>query len=116
MLTRVYLVGAHQLVCEAVNVLLHREGIELLGMEMDSQAALAQVRALDPEVVLVEGDAENDERLMPALAGLVCEKENLRVIRISLTDKELRIYRQEQRRLVDVHDLVAAISTPKCGE
>lgn len=109
-LPRVYLICVNRLVCEAVTMLLRREGIELLGMDTDTEAALAQVRALNPEVVLVEsGDEDAEANVMPALAQLVSGKGHRRVIRLGLADKELYIYHQEHRRLVDVRDLVAAI-------
>jgi hypothetical protein len=82
-------------------------------METDPETALAQVRALNPDIVLVEGDGGNAEAaLMSALAPLVYEKQNLRIIRLSLADEELCIYHQEQRRLVNTQDLVAAIRAP----
>ncbi len=109
---RVFLICVNRLVCEAVNVLLRREGIELLGMETDPEAALAQVRALRPDIVLVEGDDANSGADWTALARLVYEDGNLRVIRLSLLAERLRIYHQEQRRLVNTQDLVAAIRAP----
>ena len=64
-----FLICVNQLVCEAVNALLSREGIDLLGMETDAESGLAQVRALDPDIVLVEGDGAKIEiTLMAALA------------------------------------------------
>jgi DNA-binding NarL/FixJ family response regulator len=109
---RVFLICVNRLVCEAVNVLLRREGIELLGMETDPEAALAQIRALRPDIVLVEGDDASSEVDLTGLARLVYEDGNLRVIRLSLLSEQLRIYHQEQRRLVNTQDLVAAIRAP----
>lgn len=109
---RVFLICVNRLVCEAVNVLLRREGIELLGMETDPEAALEQIRALRPDIVLVEGDDANSEVGLTALARLVYENGNLRVIRLSLLAEQLRIYHQEQRRLLNTQDLLAAIRAP----
>ncbi len=134
---RVFLICVNRLVCEAVNVLLHREGMVLLGMETDPDAALARVSALDPDIVVVEGlsvghstnstqaqflrpsfdesaqsnsqDTRSEKRLMAGLLRLVYEHEKLRIIQLSLPDEELRIYHQEQRRFINTHDLVAAI-------
>lgn len=107
---RVYLICVNRLVCEAVNALLRREGIELLGVETDLQSGLAQVRALDPDIVLVEGDGVQIETaLMSELARLSYEREKLQIIRLSLSNLVLHIYHQEQRRFMDTHDLVSAI-------
>jgi DNA-binding NarL/FixJ family response regulator len=110
---RVFLISVNQLVCEAVNALLRREGIELLGMETDPDLALAQVCKLNPDVVLVEGNGSGkDARLMSNLAQLVYERRDLHVIRLCFNDGQLQIYHQQQRRLVDTRDLVAAILQP----
>ena len=110
---RVFLISVNQLVCEAVNALLRREGIELLGMETDPDLALAQICRLDPDVVLVEGNGTGkDARLMTNLAQLVYERKDLHVIRLCLNDGQLQIYHQQQRRLVDTKDLVSAILQP----
>ncbi len=99
---RVFLICVNRLVCEAVNVLLRREGLELLGMETDIESGLVQVRALDPDIVLVEGDSVQIEtRLMSELARLSYEREKLQIIRLSLANLVLHIYHQEQRRFMD---------------
>ncbi len=109
---RVFLICVNQLVCEAVNVLLSREGMELLGMETDPDLALAQISTLEPDVVLVESDGNGaDAGLMARLTSLVCEQEHLRVIRLCLNDGQLQIYHQERRRLVNTQDLIKAIRT-----
>jgi DNA-binding NarL/FixJ family response regulator len=107
---RVFLICVNRLVCEAVNAVLRREGIDLLGIETDPESGLAQVRALDPDIVLVEGDgAKIETTLMSELARLTYEREKLQVIRLSLPNEVLHIYHQEQRRFIDTHDLVSAI-------
>lgn len=111
---RVFLICINRLVCEAVHVLLRREGIELLGMETDPDTALERVYALQPDIVLVEGDDTVPEgRLMPQLARLAYETADLRVIRLSLVGEQLCIYRREQRPLLNTQDLVAAIRAPQ---
>ncbi len=107
---RVFLIYVNRLVCEAVNALLTRDGIRLVGMETDPDLALRLVAGLQPDVVLVEGNGNGtDNGLMSRLAVRVCEQENLRVIRLSITDGQLHIYHQEQRRLVTTQDLIEAV-------
>jgi hypothetical protein len=135
---RVFLICVNQLVCEAVNVLLRREGMVLLGMETDPEAALSRVNALDPDIVVVEGlgGADSDElsllptmlstpnarerknrqdkaesNLMAALLGMAYKRQHLRIIQLCLPNEELRIYHQEQRRFSNTHDLVTAIQS-----
>jgi DNA-binding NarL/FixJ family response regulator len=107
---RVFLICVNRLVCEAVHALLIREGIDLVGMETDTEVGLAQVRALDPDIVLVEGDGFKIETLLMAeLARLTYERGKLQIIRLYLPEEALRIFHQEQRRFMDTRDLVAAI-------
>ena len=108
---RIFLICVNRLVCEAVHMVLRREGFNLVGLETDPRAALEQVRALTPDVVVVEGSGDGmDAGLLAELAQLAFEKENLRIIRISLVDEHLHIYHQEQRRMVTTQDLVTAIA------
>lgn len=110
---RIFLICVNRLVCEAVQMVLSREGIDLIGLETDPQTALAQVRVLNPDVVVVEDNGDGtDAKLLTELARLAYEKENLRIIRLSLIDEHLHIYHQEQRRMVTMQDLVTAICTP----
>ena len=110
---RIFLICVNRLVCEAVNVVLRREGFDLVGLETDPQTALAQVRALNPDVVVVEGNGDDtDAKLLTGLARLAYEHVNLRIIRLSMIDEQLHIYHQEQRRMVTTQDLVMAICAP----
>lgn len=107
---RVFLIYVNRLVCEAVDVLLSREGIQLIGMEADPDLAVRLVSGLLPDVVLVEGNGSGtDAGLMARLAAMVYEHENLRIIRLSITDGQVHIYHQEQRRLVTTQDLIQAV-------
>lgn len=136
---RVFLICVNKLVCEAVNVLLRREGMVLLGMETDPDAALVRVKSLDPDIVLVEGlgtDNSDDSalatlptsdsierknrkdkqdkvetNLMAALLEMAYKRQHLRIIQLCLPNEELRIYHQEHRRFLNTHDLVAAIQS-----
>ncbi len=110
---RVYLICINRLVCEAVTMLLRREGIAFLGMETDPDLALAEIGKLEPNVVLVEGDgAQADGALMSRLAQLVYQKRNLSVIRLSMSDGLLQVYHQERRRLITTQDLIQAVRSP----
>ncbi len=132
---RVFLICVNKLVCEAVNVLLRREGMVLLGMETDPDTALSRVNALDPDIVLVEGlgteysddssplpvmsstNAHKNRRdkaesnFMSALLGMAYKRQHLRIIQLCLPNEELRIYHQENRRFSNTHDLVTAIQS-----
>ncbi len=111
---RVFLICVNRLVCEAVDVLLRREGIIPLGMTTDPETALKHVRSLQPEVVVVEGGAtELGAELRIKLACLMHEMTNLRVVYFDLVNHELDVVTQQQLRLVSTQDLVAAIrATP----
>ncbi len=106
----VFLIYVNRLVCDAVDALLSREGIRLIGTETDPDLAIRLVSGLLPDIVLVEGNGNGtDAGLMSRLAALVYEHENLRVIRLSITDGQVHIYHQEQRRLVTTQDLIEAV-------
>lgn len=110
---RIYLICVNRLIGEGVHMVLRREGFDLVGLETDPHTALAQVRVLNPDVVVVESKGDRtDANLIMGLASLAYEKENLRIIRISLIDEKLHIYHQEQRHMATTQDLITAICAP----
>ncbi len=110
---RIYLICVNRLVCEGVRMVLRRKGFNLVGLETDPQAALVQIRELDPDVVVVENKGDStDAKLMTKLVALAYEKGNLRIIHISLANENLHIYHREQRRMLTTQDLITAICAP----
>jgi len=108
---KVFLIGTHTLFCEAIRTVLRGEGIEVMGMETDQQRALERVEALQPDVILVEGDGEATG-LAAAIFHFIHDKAGARLISLSFTTNQLSIYSRQQKMVSTTKDLIEAVTMP----
>ncbi|MFQ6016409.1 MAG: hypothetical protein ACE5NP_13310 [Anaerolineae bacterium] len=108
---RVFLICTHPLLCEAVQLILEREGIELIGTETDQQKALKSIQSLQPDVILVESEGDAPE-LIEAISRLIQEKTGARLVNLSLNTNEISIYHREHKTVTKTEDLIQAITGP----
>jgi len=107
---RVFLVCTHPLVCTAIEVILRRaDRVEVVGIETDQGRALERIQALDPDVVLVEGDPQ----VQVSLWNVLLLKADLRVIGLSSQDNQISIFDRHQRIVARPQDLIEAICQPE---
>jgi chemotaxis response regulator CheB len=103
--TRVYILWSHQMFYEAVSALLNHPGVEIVGDAPDSPRALAGIEALQPDTIVVEEADDNLDEEPAALRILEACSWNPRVVRLSLSDNELRLYQREQWTVEQARDL-----------
>ena len=108
-LTRVFILASQSLFAQGVHSLLSGQpGIEIVG-SASGPGALAQARALSPDVVLVEARGEEQSRL----AAQVLESlPGVKVIGLSLEDNCIHTYYQQMKQGRRVEDLLEAIREP----
>lgn len=84
------------------------DGLDIVHVDADDAAALAQIAALAPDVIIVD---LLDRGLAPhaSILQLLNQKVAKKVIGLDLTGKEVHIYRREGRLVLNGGDLVAAI-------
>ncbi len=103
---RTYIVYRHELFAQGVrSVLAQQSGVQILGMENDVARAIKAVRALRPEVILVEEPTEHWGKwpfLQLAAAG--------RIVTLSLDHEFATIYDEHRIAAADPADLVKAIT------
>lgn len=85
------------------------DGLNIVHVEAVDAAALAQIAALAPDVIIVD---LLDRGLAPhsSILQLLNQKIAKKVIGLDLTGKEVHIYRREGRVVLNGADLLAAIS------
>ncbi|MBI4671997.1 MAG: hypothetical protein HY741_10085 [Chloroflexi bacterium] len=105
---RVFLICVNRLVCEAMNILLRREGIEVVAVELNPEQALEKARAFHPNIILLES-ADDATDLEIALGRLVHENRGLRLISLNSRKNEISIYCRQQRPITRTQDLFEAI-------
>ena len=107
---RVFVVWTHPLFQEAVHRLLSHPDIDWVGTTSDHAAARDQIVDLCPDTILIE---EEEGGSVPAEILEILEggSSDVRVIRLSLADNELRVYHRTQRTVKQAEDLLHLIQS-----
>jgi len=106
---RVFILSRHPLFGKGIESLLRwEEGLTIVGHEINPDRAMEQIKALQPDVVIVDC---NDAEAARALTVMRLFKQGARpcVIGLNLSDNTISIYHGEQRPIQDVKDLIAAV-------
>ena len=109
---RVFILSGNPLFGQGVESLLRQEtGLEIVGREADLDSAVARVRELKPDVVVL--DSSTPACVATTAVVRIFEAcQGVRVVGLSLHDNTMCIYRGEQRLVTEVKDLVEAIGPP----
>ena len=101
---RVFILSSQSLFDLGVENLLRQETeLEVVGREADMDQALVQIKALVPDVVIVNS-ADASCNPTPAVLRLMNEV-GARIIKLNLQDNTICMYREEQRMIEEVGDL-----------
>lgn len=104
---KVFILYEHPLFGRGLERLLEQErGIEVVGATARSENPLGQLRALRPDVIMVEGA---EQGLGPSLWEVLKEGLPGRVISIDLDENRMTVYTTRQLRAAQVEDLVQAV-------
>ena len=104
---KVFILYDHPLFGKGLERLLEQErGIEVVGATARSENPLEQLRALRPDVIMVEGA---EQSLGPSLWELLKEGLPGRVINIDLDEDRMTVYTTRQLLATEVEDLVQAV-------
>ncbi len=110
MMVRVYMLAHLSLFSQGVETLLCREGgVEIVGRETELDAALAQIKELGPDVVLLTTTLQAGDLAATAARILTAHKNTL-VIAMSPEDNSVSVFREEQRAVHKIQDLMRAIT------
>jgi AmiR/NasT family two-component response regulator len=97
---------------ETIRLLLQKADVEVVGALRDRLPWREQVQLHRPDTVIIESDeaeaAENGETLSILRSGPA-------VIRLSLSDNELSMYRHQQTNITDADELIELILLEKGG-
>ena len=101
---RVFILSSQSLFDLGVENLLRQEAeLEVVGHEADMDRALMQIKALVPDVVILNS-ADASCSPTPAVLRLMNEV-GVRIIKLNLQDNTICMYRKEQRMIEEVGDL-----------
>jgi hypothetical protein len=107
---RIFILSSHPLFARGVEKLLTSEsGFEVVGVEGEFDAAVERIYALQPDVVLIDGDRSSQAAL---IAQLPPDHRGLKVVSLTLNDNTLGIYFQQRRVARGVDDLIDVLRGP----
>jgi AmiR/NasT family two-component response regulator len=101
---RVFVIWTHPLFHETVRRLLSEWNVSVVGATSDHRKADALIAELEPNVVILEESIEQDGTDEQETMSILSAGPN--VIRLSLSDNEMLLYRREHRTLGKIEDLV----------
>lgn len=104
-MVRVFIFSSHPLFGQGIERLLRQEtGLDIVGWETDVDKAFERIKELKPDVVILEG-----RDLVSKVIRIFREGIGTKVIGLDLQDNTACIYREEQRVVKSIEDLVKAI-------
>lgn len=103
---KVYVLWTNPLFQEVLRVLLSESSLMLVGHSNDHSLARVEIDRLAPDVVIVESTENHSESSDETISFL---QSGSRVIRLSLADNDLSIYRHESRTVEDIEDLIGVM-------
>jgi len=107
--SRVFILYSHGLFARGVQSLLNKVGqVEVVGVEKDDQQALDTIKALNPDVILVDSGTTREDPCL-TIAEIFQEAPGARVISLSLEESGIDVYDKQRIVACGPDDLVRAI-------
>ncbi len=108
---RVFIFSSHPLFGRCIETLLRKESaLELVGHEKELGRAIDQIRALQPDVVIVDSDEPEASRGM-IMMRVMKEGLRTRVVAVGLADNKILICQGEQRTVEELDDFILSITS-----
>lgn len=104
--SKVYVIWSNPLFQEVIRLLLSDSALKVVGSSSDHALAKDEIQSLSPHIVIVEttdSETRADEETISLLQS------GSRVIRLSLADNDLSIYRRERHTVEDIDDLIGVM-------
>ena len=104
---RVFVIWIHPLFHESVRLLLKHPDLIWVGASADFKAAHEDILRLLPDTIIFE----KTEAGIPAevVEILEIEKEDIRIIGLSMDDNEISLYHRERQMVMEIGDLLQFI-------
>lgn len=107
-----FILSGNPLFGRGLERLLQQEyGVEVVGSSEKSDDALAQIRLLKPDVIIVDAGRKMREPYL-ILSRLLGERPEVRVVRVSLEDNSAAVYTGRTWTANGVEDLIRGILEP----
>ena len=107
---RIFMLSSPSLFSQGVEIVLRQKcDAEIVGHEADVDTAIARIKALRPDVVIVDNERSGGLTDWALVMRLLKEQTGAKIVGLSLHDNTFSIYRGEQKELCRIEDLTKAI-------
>ena len=83
--------------------------MDFIGRESDAERAIEQIRAVRPDVVIIDM-SDTFAKACSIVARIFDEKLNAKIVGLNLNDNTMCVYREEEKEIHGVEDLMDALS------
>lgn len=104
--SKVYVIWSNPLFQEVIHLLLSGSSLNVVGNSSDNDLARKEIQHLSPDVVIIETTDATRETGEDTITFL---QSGSRVIRLSLADNDLSIYRRERRTIQTIDELIGVM-------
>lgn len=112
---RIFVLANQSLFSRGVEILLRQDkDIQLVGEETEGDRAIERIKALCPDVVLLEQESPARDPA-PVVMRILNELPNAKIVGVHLADNTIRVYRGEQRIARAIGDLLEVIKNDPNG-
>lgn len=107
---RVFILASHPLFGECLQALLGQDPeVQIVGHTRDLDLGIAQIRSLQPDVVIVDSK-EPDSNCGQVMLQIIKEEFKTEVVGLSLSDNKVVICHGEQRTIRELADFLVMIT------
>ncbi len=107
---RIFMLSSSSLFSQGVEIVLRQKcDVEIVGHEADVDTAIARIKALRPDVVIVDNERSGGLTDWALVMRLLQEQTGAKIVGLSPHDNTFSIYQGEQRELCRIEDLTRAI-------
>ena len=108
---RVFILSSHPLFGKCIETLLGREErVQMVGLTKDVNLAIEMIRALQPDVVIVDSN-DSDENRAKVMVQVMKEGLKTQVFGLNLKDNKVLVCHGEQKMIEGLDDFVGMITS-----
>jgi chemotaxis response regulator CheB len=104
--SKVYVIWSNPLFQEVIRLLLSGSLLNVVGNSSDRDRAKREISEILPDVVIIESTEAHQDSGEETITYL---QSGSRVIRLSLADNDLSIYRRERKTIRTIEDLISVM-------
>jgi len=112
----IYIISRHPIFGEGIEEMLRRrEGVEILGVEREISKAIDQIVELQPEIVLIDCN-DDQEEISTAMMQILRKGVKAKIIGLDIQSNSFYVYKREQHEVQRLDDLIQEIEERRVND